>query len=50
MTKVVDDILAANETYAAEFGNKGSLALPPARRFAILPAWMRGSTPPSSPV
>jgi carbonic anhydrase len=36
MTKVVDDILAANETYAAEFGDKGSLALPPARRFAIL--------------
>lgn len=36
MTKVVDDIVAANETYAAEFGDKGSLALPPARRFAIL--------------
>jgi carbonic anhydrase len=36
MTKVADDILAANETYAAEFGDKGSLALPPARRFAIL--------------
>jgi carbonic anhydrase len=36
MTKVVDDILAANETYAAEFDDKRSLALPPARRFAIL--------------
>lgn len=36
MTKVVDGILAANETYAAEFGDKSSLALPPARRFAIL--------------
>jgi carbonic anhydrase len=36
MTKVLDDVLAANETYAAEFGDKGSLALPPARRFAIL--------------
>jgi carbonic anhydrase len=36
MTKVLDDVLAANEAYVAEFGDKGSLALPPARRFAIL--------------
>jgi carbonic anhydrase len=33
---VVDEVLAANERYAASFGDKGSLALPPARRFAIL--------------
>jgi carbonic anhydrase len=36
MTKVLDDVLAANEAYAEGFGDKGSLALPPARRFAIL--------------
>ena len=33
---VVDEVLAANEQYAAAFGAKGELALPPARRFAIL--------------
>jgi carbonic anhydrase len=33
---VVDEVLAANERYAASFGDKGSLALPPARQFAIL--------------
>jgi carbonic anhydrase len=31
-----DEVLEANETYAADFGDKGDLALPPARRFAIL--------------
>jgi carbonic anhydrase len=36
MTKVLDDVLAANQSYAERFGDKGSLALPPARRFAIL--------------
>ena len=36
MTKVLDDVLAANQSYVKEFGGKGSLALPPARRFAIL--------------
>jgi carbonic anhydrase len=30
------EVLKANEAYAASFGDKGSLALPPARRFAIL--------------
>jgi carbonic anhydrase len=29
-------VLDANASYAASFGDKGSLALPPARRFAIL--------------
>lgn len=33
---VLNEVLAANDAYAAEFGDKGSLALPPARRFAIL--------------
>ena len=36
MSKVLDEVLAANQSYAANFGNKGQLALPPARRFAIL--------------
>lgn len=36
MTKVLDDVLAANQAYAANFGDKGSLPLLPARRFAIL--------------
>jgi len=36
MSKVIDDVLAANQSYAGGFGDKGSLALPPVRRFAIL--------------
>ena len=33
---VHDEVLRANEAYAASFGEKADLALPPARRFAIL--------------
>jgi carbonic anhydrase len=33
---ILDEVLAANADYAAAFGSKGSLALPPARGFAIL--------------
>ena len=33
---VLNEVLSANADYAANFGAKGSLALPPARRFAIL--------------
>lgn len=33
---ILDDVLAANDTYAASFGDKSGLALPPARGFAIL--------------
>jgi len=36
MTKVLDEVLAANQSYAEEFGDKGSLAMPPVRHFAIL--------------
>jgi len=36
MSNVVDDVLAANTAYAADFGAKGSLPMPPGRRFAIL--------------
>jgi len=33
---VRDEVLAANNDYAASFGARGELALPPARRFGIL--------------
>ena len=33
---ILQEVLAANEAYADAFGAKGELALPPARRFAIL--------------
>jgi carbonic anhydrase len=33
---VLPEVLAANNEYVASFGEKGSLALPPARGFAIL--------------
>jgi carbonic anhydrase len=33
---VLSEVLNANEAYAAGFGDKGSLPLPPGRRFAIL--------------
>jgi carbonic anhydrase len=33
---VLNEVLAANEQYAANFGDKSQLALPPARQFAIL--------------
>lgn len=36
MGSVVDEVLAANAAYVKNFGEKGKLALPPARRFAIL--------------
>ena len=36
MSKVLDEVLAANQEYVAGFGDRGGLALPPARQFAIL--------------
>lgn len=33
---VLNEVLAANQAYAADFGSKADLALPPARGFAIL--------------
>jgi carbonic anhydrase len=36
MSKVVDEVVAANQSYAGSFGAKAELALPPARKFAIL--------------
>ena len=36
MSAVLDQVIAANDRYAASFGEKGKLPLPPARRFAVL--------------
>ena len=36
MTQILSEVLQSNTEYAATFGEKASLALPPARRFAIL--------------
>jgi carbonic anhydrase len=36
MSTIVEEVLAANAAYAKSFGDKSLLALPPARRFAIL--------------
>jgi carbonic anhydrase len=36
MSKVLEEVLEANARYAESFGDKGKLALPPARKFAIL--------------
>jgi carbonic anhydrase len=36
MSEILSEVLESNRAYAANFGDKGKLALPPARRFAIL--------------
>ena len=36
MSKIVQEVLAANREYAADFGDKGGLPMPPGRHFAIL--------------
>ena len=36
MSKIVDEVMSANESYANDFGDKGDLAIPPSRGFAIL--------------
>ncbi len=36
MSTVLTEVLEANQQYQDDFGDKGSLALPPGRRFAIL--------------
>jgi carbonic anhydrase len=36
MSKILTEVLSANEAYASTFGEKANLALPPARGFAIL--------------
>ena len=36
MSHILEQVLAANDSYAATFGDRSELALPPARGFAIL--------------
>ncbi len=36
MSQIHDEVLAANEKYAADFGDKANLPMPPGRHFAIL--------------
>ncbi|HBZ19128.1 MAG TPA: carbonic anhydrase [Betaproteobacteria bacterium] len=36
MSKIVNEVQAANSDYVANFGDKGDLPLPPGRQFAIL--------------
>ncbi|AIE60018.1 beta-class carbonic anhydrase [Bacillus methanolicus] len=36
MSEILNEVLAANDIYADNFGDKGNLAMPPKRRFAIL--------------
>jgi carbonic anhydrase len=36
MSTIRDEVLTANAVYAASFGDKAKLAMPPARRFAVL--------------
>ena len=36
MSQIRDEVVAANAKYVARFGDKGALAMPPARHFAIL--------------
>ena len=36
MSTIQDEVISANQRYQNTFGDKGKLALPPARRFAIL--------------
>jgi len=36
MSKIVDEVRAANAKYVAGFGSKAALSMPPARQFAIL--------------
>lgn len=36
MSNIVDEVIAANDAYVTNFGDKGELTIPPARGFAIL--------------
>lgn len=36
MSNLLNEVVAANKNYAAEFGEKGKLPMPPGRKFAIL--------------
>jgi carbonic anhydrase len=49
MTKVLNEVLAANARYADDFGDKSELPMPPGRRFAILTCMDARLARPSSP-
>jgi carbonic anhydrase len=36
MSTILNEVLIPNQQYSAAFGDKANLALPPARRFAVL--------------
>ena len=36
MSQILSEVLASNKPYASNFGDKSKLAMPPARRFAVL--------------
>ena len=36
MSQTLQAVLSANDVYAADFGDKGNLPMPPGRRFAVL--------------
>ncbi|MES9852093.1 MAG: hypothetical protein ABW170_09710 [Candidatus Thiodiazotropha sp. L084R] len=36
MSRIHDEVLAANKGYAEDFGDEANLLMPPGRRFAIL--------------
>lgn len=36
MSEVLKEVLSANQEYAAGFGDRKDLSLPPARKFAVL--------------
>jgi carbonic anhydrase len=36
MSNILQEVLAANQRYTADFGDKAKLAMPPARHFAVL--------------
>src|SRR3982750_429381 len=36
VSKILDEVLAANAVYVEDFGDKGALPMPPGRQFAVL--------------
>ena len=36
MSRILEEVLSSNEKYAANFGDKSELPIPPGRQFAIL--------------
>jgi hypothetical protein len=49
-SQIVNEVVAANDAYAANFGSKSELALPPARGFAILTCMDARLDPRNTPV